>query len=88
MLYNRGTASYGDPNDNTNAWSIPWSLEEVDEFLFSSDDKEYWLVVSKDELIGADGGKLYANAPITVLASSSSCDPYQGYMYPKCLFCI
>ena len=35
-------------------------------------------MVSKDELIGADGGKLYENASITVIASSSSCDPYQG----------
>merc|ERR550539_1709923 len=78
-----GTGSYGNQNDDTNAWSIPWSIEEFDEFLFSSGDKKYWLVVSKEELIGADGGKLYADSPITVIASSSSCEPYQAKMYKR-----
>ena len=64
--------------DDTKPWSILWTSLEVDEFLFASDDKKYWLVVSKEELIGADGGKLYANAPVTVIASSASCEPYQG----------
>lgn len=81
-----GTGSYGNQNDDTNAWSIPWSIEEFDEFLFSSGDKKYWLVVSKEELIGADGGKLYADSPITVIASSSSCEPYQAKMYKRTIF--
>ena len=77
-MHARGTAQYGDPKDDTQAWSIPWTLEEYDEFLFASGDKKYWLVVSKEELIGADGGEVYANKPINVIASSYSCKPYQG----------
>ena len=73
--------------DDTKPWSILWTSLEVDEFLFASDDKKYWLVVSREELIGADGDKLYANAPVTVIASSASCEPYQGdylnLIFPK-----
>ena len=74
----RGTAEYGDPQDDTQPWSLPWSLLEVEEFLFATGDKEKWIIVNKVQLIGADGTKEYNKGNITVRASSGNCDPYQG----------
>ena len=45
---------------------------------------KYWMVVTREELIGADGGKYYFQIPITVTASSDSDQPYQG----KLLGCL
>ena len=50
----------------------------MEEFLFSSVDKKYWLMVTKKDLIGEDGFKTYANEWINVIASSSNCEPHQG----------
>ena len=71
---------YGEPENNTNPWSVFWNIQEVEEFLFSSGDKKYWLSVTKKELIGEDGFKDYPNgfASINVIASSSICEPRQG----------
>ena len=46
--------------------------------MFASGNMKYWMVVSREELIGADGGKKYSESPITVTASSDSGLPYQG----------
>ena len=46
-------------------------------------DLEYWMIVSKEELIGSDGSKWYTNEPITITASSESDTPYQGKDYNK-----
>ena len=73
----RGTQEYGDFDNDNNPWSIFWNIQEVDEFLFSSVDKKYWLIVSKKDLIGEDGFKVY-NGLINVIASSSNCEPHQG----------
>ena len=53
-------------------------MEEAGEFMFASGNMKYWLVITKEELLGADGGKQYSNSPITVTASSDSDQPYQG----------
>ena len=53
-------------------------MEEAEEFLFASGNIKYWLVVTREELVGADGGKYYDNSPVTVTASSGRCQPYQG----------
>ena len=74
----RGTEKYGDSEDDSQPWSLLWTKEEAEEFLFASGNMEYWLVVSREELIGADGRKRYENSPITVTASSDSDQPYQG----------
>ena len=76
--YLRGTEEYGDPGDDTQAWSVLWTAEEAEDFMFASGNMKYWLVVTREELIGADGGKHYSNSPITVMASSDSDQPYQG----------
>ena len=41
---------------------------------------EYWLVVSRKELIGADGKEKYTNRPTSVTASSDSDQPYKGLL--------
>merc|ERR1712038_1762123 len=78
-----GTAEYGDPQDDTQPWSLPWSVLEVEEFLFATGDKEKWIIVNKVQLIGADGTKEYNKGNITVRASSGNCDPYQAVMYKR-----
>ena len=64
--------------DDSEPWSLLWTVEEVGDFLFASGNMKYWLVVSREELLGADGGKRYNGGPITVPASSDSWQPYQG----------
>ena len=73
-----GTQQYGDPEDDSGPWSVLWKLEETDEFLFASGNMKYWLVVSREELLGSNGDKIYYHAPITVMASSYSSEQYQG----------
>ena len=46
--------------------------------MFASGNMKYWLVVTREELIGKDGRKYYEDSPVTVIASSDSCQPYQG----------
>ena len=41
---------------------------------------KYWLVVSREELIGADGKEKYTNRPTSVTASSDSDQPYKGLL--------
>ena len=53
-------------------------MDEAAEFKFASGNMNYWMVVTREELIGADGRKFYSNGPITVTASSDSDQPYQG----------
>ena len=53
-------------------------MEEAEEFMFASGNMKYWMVITREELLGADGGKRYNGSPITVTASSDSDQPYQG----------
>ena len=53
-------------------------MEEAEEFMFASGNMKYWLVITREELLGADGGKYYNKSPVTVKASSDSDQPYQG----------
>ena len=46
--------------------------------MFASGNMKYWLVITREELLGADGGKYYNKSPVTVKASSDSDQPYQG----------
>ena len=70
--------------DDSQPWSVLWTAEEATEFLFASGNMKYWMVVTREELLGADGRKFYSNGPITVTASSDSDQPYQG----KALGCL
>ena len=70
--------------DDTQPWSVLWTAEEAEEFLFASGNMKYWMVFTREELLGADGGKYYMRDPITVSASSDSYQPHQG----KSLGCL
>ena len=58
--------------DDTQPWSVLWLQEEAEEFLFASGNMKYWMVVTREELLGADGGKYYLRDPITLTASLDS----------------
>ena len=51
--------------------------------MFASGDLNYWLIVDKLEIIGADGGKFYTAQPIPVIISSISCDSYTAVWYRR-----
>ena len=74
----RGTEQYGDQEDDSQPWSVLWTLEEAEEFMFASGNMKYWLIVSREKLIGVDGLKRYDKSPVTITASSDRCQPYQG----------
>ena len=42
-----GTDSYGTPYDDTNAWTIPFSDLEYDQFLFITGDAKKWMVMDR-----------------------------------------
>ena len=70
--------------DDSEPWSLLWTVEEVADFLFASGNMKYWLVVSREELIGVDGAKKYNGSPVTVKSSSHSDQPYPGnYFSPN-----
>ena len=66
---------------------MPWTELKAEEFLFASNNIKFWLLVSREELLGADGRKKYSGSPITVMASSERCQPYQGnkmiFLFPQ-----
>ena len=74
-------AEYGDPEDDSQPWYKLWTKKESEEFLFASGSLKYWLIVSREELIGVDGKKKYSvsDSLITVTSSSDNDQPYQGY---------
>jgi len=78
-----GTAEYGNPNNDDEPWSIKWDLSSFDEFLFASGNMKYWMRASKNDIIGNDGLKLYANEDIKIISSSRSCSPYTAKMYKR-----
>ena len=72
--HRRGTAEYGDPEDDSQPWSVLWTGEAADEFLFASGNIKYWLVVSREELIGIENDDFVS---LPLLASSED-QPSQG----------
>jgi len=80
----RGNARpYGNPLDDSKPWSLQWKLSDFDEFLFASGNMKYWLIATKDEIVGADGERKYANLPINIISSYKSCSPYTAKMYRR-----
>ena len=69
--------------DDSQPWSVLWTAEEAAEFKFASGNMNYWMVVTREELIGADGGKYYYQEPITITSSDND-QPYTG----KSLGCL
>ena len=69
-------------------FSIPFSISEVEDFLFITGDRQKWLVASADAVIGQRdpySGKLrgYANANRDIKISSISSIPYQATWYNR-----
>ena len=73
-----GTAEYGNPQDDSAPWSIKWELDDFDEFLFSSGNLAYWMISTKDAIVGEDGLKTYADEQIPIKSSYQSCKPSTG----------
>jgi hypothetical protein len=59
-----GTDTYGDPNDDSTAWSVPFGA--FDQFLFATGDGRHWLMATTE----AVNGENYENAPRDVIKSS------------------
>ena len=78
VLCFRGTAEYGNSSNDEEPWSVLWTLSDVDEFLFASGNMKFWMKAEKNDIIGADGQKLYANKDIDIISSSESCSKYAG----------
>jgi len=82
-----GTAQYGHPSDDSKPWSVKWSLNDFDEFLFISGNKKYWVRATKAEIIGNDGKRQYANKPIKLTSSNLSCAPSTAKLYRRLHCC-
>ena len=63
---------------------MAWDLKHVTEFLFASVDlaieppAQHWLVAKRNDLMGEDGNKNYANQDIPIVASTVSSYPYKA----------
>ena len=76
LSFSRGTQSYGSAYDPNNAWSVTWSWDSFDEFLFKKGD--FWIIINKKELLGENKDLYYNAQPVKVEASSEQCDPHTG----------
>jgi len=74
-----GTDVYGTHGGNNN-WSINFeqAVPGYDEFLFSTGDKEKWLITAKDQVLG-----YYINQPRTIIKSSTSDGQYKAKWYRR-----
>ena len=76
----KGTEVYGDPQDMTKEWSVSWSQDDFNEFLFASGDFQHWAIIKKSDLIGDDGEKFFGHADVAIQLSSINCVPYKAKM--------
>ena len=77
-----GTDAYGTYTNDPQAdatFSIPYVVDSVTEFLFSTGDESKWLVASKDEVVGG----YYANEDRTIILSSTSSEIYTAKWYRR-----
>ena len=70
-----GTDTYGDPDDDSTAWSVPFGA--FDEFLFATGDGRHWLIATPE----AVNGENYENAPRDINKSSYNSIPYTAQWY-------
>eukprot|EP00927_Polykrikos_kofoidii_P038438 TRINITY_DN32789_c0_g1_i1.p1 TRINITY_DN32789_c0_g1~~TRINITY_DN32789_c0_g1_i1.p1 ORF type:complete len:2073 (-),score=458.55 TRINITY_DN32789_c0_g1_i1:280-6498(-) len=68
-----GTEVYGDTDGrrgdpNAPAWSIRFTEEDFDEFLFATGDSKKWMIVRRSDVLVSHG----SNAPLSVVKSSES----------------
>mmetsp|Transcript_122259 Transcript_122259/g.280045 ORF Transcript_122259/g.280045 Transcript_122259/m.280045 type:complete len:582 (-) Transcript_122259:229-1974(-) len=75
-----GSSVYGTPSGPTSseAWSVKFNVDDVEEFLFSTGDCQKWLVAEKDAVIG-----WYSNDPRQIQSSSLSATPYTAKWYRR-----
>merc|ERR1719447_627089 len=81
----KGTAVYGTPDgpNSTDFWSKQYDTESFDQFLFTRDDCEKWLITSKKAVFGNNGNAYYADGLRTIIASSDSSTSYQARWYRR-----
>ena len=72
-----GTNVYGDSNDYSSAWSVPFG--SFDEFLFATDDGVHWLMATKGAVIGS----YYLNEQRSIIKSSVSSTTYLARWYRR-----
>ena len=70
--------------DDSQPWSVLWTAEEAANYMFASGNMNYWLIITREELIGADGGKYYEKGTPITITSSDNDQPHQG----KSLGCL
>ena len=87
----QGTDVYGTfANDDTvdSTFSIAFNIEEVQDFLFITGDRQKWLVASVDAVLGerdVSSGNFhgYSNDNREIKMSSTSSEPYQALWYNR-----
>jgi len=69
-----GTDVYGDPNNDSLAWSINFkdAVPNYNQFLFASGDGSVWLIATVDAVIGSN----YGAEAREIISSSTSDEPY------------
>ncbi len=79
-----GTDVYGDPDDESGAWSINFenAVSGYEQFLFSTGDCVKWLASTKD----AVSGESYSNSERQVLASSKNEQTHEVKWYNRANF--
>ena len=80
----RGTDVYGTfVNDSSvdSTFSIAYDLDQVQDFLFITGDKEKWLIASKFSVM--NDGSWYQNEARDIKKSSISTTPYQAKWYRR-----
>ena len=70
----QGTDVTGDPNNDSAEWSVAFSNDNHDKFLFASSDFTIWAQALKTEV--GPGGNYNTNPPRNVINSSSSKTAY------------
>ena len=80
-----GTDVYGIPTGPAgyNQWSIEFNTIPHDEFLFTRDKCEKWLIALRASVIGPDGDEYYENGKRQIVASSDSNTSYYARWYRR-----
>ena len=78
-----GTAFYGDFEcavNSTSTFSLPWSTEPFDEYLFATADMQHWLIASRSEV---NSGQYYSNSRQDILMSSEKAASHRSKWYHR-----
>ena len=73
-----GTHAYGIPFNDENNWSIRFSHMQFNQYLFTSADRQHWLVADKSSVIA-----WYANTHRPIVRSSINANSYSARWYRR-----